>query len=64
MRLIPLGVAAIGGMDFSVGGTLYAAVNLAGDGGTGSDHLATIDPATGVRTGSGDPRSVGAALGQ
>jgi hypothetical protein len=43
-----LGFAAIGGMDFSSDGTLYAAVNIVGDGGTGSDHLATINPVTGV----------------
>ena len=45
-----LGFAAIGGMDFTERGVLYAAVNLAGDGGTGSDHLATIDKATGAAT--------------
>lgn len=33
----------IGGMDFRSDGTLFAAVNIAGDGGTGSDHLAIID---------------------
>lgn len=42
--------AAIGGMDFSADGTLYAAVNIAGDGGTGSDHLAIIDTTTGAAT--------------
>jgi len=45
-----LGVAAIGGMDFAADGTLFAAVNIAGDGGTGSDHLATINKATGQAT--------------
>lgn len=45
-----LGFAAIGGMDFRADGTLFAAVNIAGDGGTGSDHLATIDQATGAAT--------------
>lgn len=45
-----LGFAAVAGMDFSADGTLYAAVNLVGDGGTGADHLATIDPATGLAT--------------
>lgn len=45
-----LGIATIGGMDFSADGTLYATVNVAGDGGTGSDHLAVIDTATGVAT--------------
>ena len=37
-------------MDFSAGGTLYAAVNIAGDGGTGSDHLAILDKTTGAAT--------------
>ncbi len=45
-----LGLAAIGGMDFRADGTLFAAVNIAGDGGTGSDHLATIDTNTGAAT--------------
>lgn len=46
-----LGFAAIGGMDFRrSNGVLYAAVNIAGDGGTGSDHLATINTTTGVAT--------------
>jgi hypothetical protein len=45
-----LGFASIGGMDFRSDGTLFAAVNLAGDGGTGSDHLAIIDKNTGVAT--------------
>lgn len=45
-----LGVAAIGGMDFSAAGTLYAAVNIAGDGGTGSDHLAILEKTTGAAT--------------
>ncbi len=45
-----LGVAAVGGMDFDSSGTLYAAVNIAGDGGTGSDHLATLNKVTGVAT--------------
>ena len=48
--LTNLGIAAIGGMDFREDGTLFAAVNIAGGGGTGSDHLATIDPTTGVAT--------------
>jgi hypothetical protein len=43
-----LGFAAIGGMDFSSDGTLYAAVNIIGDGGTGSDHLAIINAVTGA----------------
>lgn len=45
-----LGFAAIGGMDFRSDGTLFGAVNIAGDGGTGSDHLATIDKTTGIAT--------------
>ena len=45
-----LGFAAIGGMDFDSAGTLYAAVNIAGDGGTGSDHLATLNKNTGQAT--------------
>ena len=45
-----LGLAAIGALDFSPNGTLYASVNIVGDGGTGSDHLATIDKATGAAT--------------
>jgi len=45
-----LGVAAISGMDFRSDGTLFASVNIAGDGGTGSDNLATIDTGTGAAT--------------
>jgi hypothetical protein len=49
-----LGEAAIGGMDFQLTGpqssVLFASVNIAGDGGTGSDHLATIDTTTGLAT--------------
>jgi Bacterial Ig-like domain (group 1)/Thrombospondin type 3 repeat len=45
-----LGVAAIGGLDFRSDGTLFAAVNIVGDGGTGSEHLATIDKGTGTAT--------------
>lgn len=45
-----LGNSAIGGMDFRSDGVLFAAVNIVGDGGTGSDHLATIDTSTGVAT--------------
>ncbi len=45
-----LGFAAVGGLDFRADGTLFAAVNVVGDGGTGSDHLATIDKATGTAT--------------
>ena len=43
-----LGFASIGGMDFSADGTLYAVVNIAGNGGTGSDHLAILDQTTGA----------------
>ena len=45
-----LGFAAIGSLDFRADGVLFAAVNIAGDGGTGSDHLATIDTVTGAAT--------------
>ena len=45
-----LGFAAIGAMDFRADGALFAAVNIVGDGGSGSDHLATIDKTTGVAT--------------
>ncbi len=45
-----LGSAAVGAMDFDGSGTLYAAVNIVGDGSTGSDHLATIDTSTGHAT--------------
>ena len=45
-----LGFGGIGGLDFSPDGTLYASVNIAGNGGTGSDHLATIDLSTGLAT--------------
>lgn len=51
-----LGFAAIGALDFRPAKshrrpcTLYASVNIVGDGGTGSDHLATIDTSTGVAT--------------
>lgn len=45
-----LGFASIGGMDFDSAGVLYAAVNIVGAGGTGSDHLATIDTSTGAAT--------------
>ncbi len=43
-----LGFAAVGGMDVRrQDEKLFAAVNVAGDGGTGSDHLAVIDKNTG-----------------
>jgi hypothetical protein len=45
-----LGVAAIGGLDFRADGTLFAAVNIVGDGGTGSETLATINKATAAAT--------------
>lgn len=45
-----LGFAAFGEMDFDANSTLYASVNIAGDGGTGSDHLAVINKLTGAAT--------------
>lgn len=42
--------AAISGMDFSASGALCAAVNIVADGGSGGDHLAIIDPNTGLAT--------------
>ena len=45
-----LGFAGIGALEFRDDGTLFASVNIAGDGGTGSDHLATIDPVAGTAT--------------
>jgi hypothetical protein len=45
-----LGFAGVGGMDFDAAGNLYAAVNIAGDGGTGSDHLAILNPINGQAT--------------
>jgi len=45
-----LGLAAVGALDFNLTGTLYAAVNIVGAAGTGSDHLAIIDKATGAAT--------------
>src|SRR5262249_49175821 len=45
-----LGFAAIGDLDFRADGTLYAAVNLAGNGTGGADHLAILDKATGHAT--------------
>jgi hypothetical protein len=42
-----LGFAAISALDFDPGGVLFASVNIAGNGGTGADHLATIDLVTG-----------------
>jgi len=45
-----LGFAAVAGMDMSPFGVMYAAVNIAGDGGTGADHLATINLSTGSAT--------------
>lgn len=55
-----LGFAAIGSLDFRADGTLFAAVNIVGDGGTGSDFLATIDKATGRATLVGPFGSCGA----
>ena len=45
-----LGLAAVGGMDFDAAGTLYAAVNIVGAGGTGSDHLAILNTDNGRAT--------------
>ena len=45
-----LGIAAVEGLDFNAAGTLYASVNIAGSGGTGADHLAIINKATGAAT--------------
>jgi PEP-CTERM motif len=45
-----LGYAAVGALEFDARDTLYASVNLVGDGGSGSDHLATIDTSTGAAT--------------
>ena len=46
-----LGLAGVSGLDFNdVTGVLYAAVNLAGNGMSGADHLATIDLETGLAT--------------
>src|SRR5262245_5164449 len=43
-----LGFAAFSDLDFRADGTLFASVNVAGNGGTGGDHLATIDKVTGA----------------
>jgi hypothetical protein len=45
-----LGFAAMSGYDFNNAGILYASVNIAGDGGTGGDHLATVNTQTGITT--------------
>jgi hypothetical protein len=45
-----LGFAAIPALDFSLDGVLYASVNIVADGGTGGDHLATINTANGMAT--------------
>jgi hypothetical protein len=46
-----LGLAAVAALDVHpTSGMLYAAVNIAGAGGTGADHLAIIDKATGAAT--------------
>jgi hypothetical protein len=45
-----LGFSAISDLDFTSDGTLFAAVNIVGDGGTGADHLATINKLTGEAT--------------
>lgn len=38
------------GLDFSSGGVLYASLNMIGNGGSGGDHLATINTLTGEAT--------------
>lgn len=43
-----LGFSSIGGLDFRADGTLFAAVNILGNGRTGADHLAALDTLTGV----------------
>jgi len=45
-----LGFAAISALTFRSDGVLFAAVNIAGNGGTGADHLATINKTTGAAT--------------
>jgi YVTN family beta-propeller protein len=45
-----LGFAAIADMSFRQDGTLFAAVNTAGDGGSGADHLVTINKISGIAT--------------
>jgi hypothetical protein len=45
-----LGVAAVSDIAFRADGTLYAAVNIVGDGSTGADNLATINKTTGQAT--------------
>jgi hypothetical protein len=45
-----LGFAAVSGLTFRSDGTLYASVNIARDGGSGGDHLAIVNKATGVAT--------------
>ena len=45
-----LGSAAIASLEFDASGALYAAVNVVGGGGSGADHLALLDPATGLAT--------------
>jgi len=45
-----LGIAAVEGLDFNATGVLYASVNIVGGAGTGADHLAIINTATGAAT--------------
>jgi len=42
------GTSAVSALDFDSAGILYASANVVGDGGTGGDHLAVIDKATGA----------------
>lgn len=45
-----LGVAVASALDFRDDGVLFASVNIVADGGSGGDHLAIIDTATGAAT--------------
>ena len=45
-----LGVASIPGLDVRSDGVLFGSVNIAGGGGTGGDHLVTINKATAATT--------------
>jgi hypothetical protein len=45
-----LGVAVASALDFRDDGVLFASVNIVADGGSGGDHLAIIDTATGNAT--------------
>jgi hypothetical protein len=45
-----LGVAVASALEFRADGVLFASVNIVADGGSGGDHLAVIDTATGAAT--------------